>query len=170
MTAALRSQAPLERASGIASTRKTPSQDAPSLHGIAPIVPVKSVQLSLGFYVDRLGFRVLRKNPDNTAALVARGAVRLMLIRVPDRKALAATREHLSAYVWAADVDALYAELAPALAGLPDWRVRPPFTQPYGVREFHVKDPDGFLLFFAEDTLQDALAGDDPAVPSATTH
>jgi hypothetical protein len=28
--------------------------------------------------------------------------------------------------------------------------VRAPLEQSYGVREFHVKDPDGCLLFFAE--------------------
>jgi hypothetical protein len=28
--------------------------------------------------------------------------------------------------------------------------VHAPFDQPYGMREFHVKDPDGCLLFFGE--------------------
>ncbi|MEL6208979.1 MAG: hypothetical protein AAFR44_02115, partial [Pseudomonadota bacterium] len=63
----------------------------------------------------------------------------------------ASSANKASAYIWTPDADALFAELAPKLADLPDWRVRPPFTQPYGMREFHVKDPDGFLLFFAED-------------------
>ncbi|MEL6775032.1 MAG: VOC family protein [Pseudomonadota bacterium] len=121
------------------------------LGGIAPIVPVQNVAASRRFYVDRLGFTLLQENPDASAAMVERGAVRLMLLRVPHKRALEATREYLSAYIWTPDADALFAELAPKLADLPDWRVRAPFTQPYGMREFHVKDPDGFLLFFAED-------------------
>jgi len=36
------------------------------------------------------------------------------------------------------------------LETLPEGRVRPPFTQACGMREFHVKDPDGFLLFFGD--------------------
>lgn len=121
------------------------------LSGLAPIVPVQNVGASLRFYRDRLGFAVERENPDASAALVARGAARLMLLRVGAKRALEATREHLSAYVWTEDVDALWDELSPALGDLPDWRVRVPFDRPYGAREFHLKDPDGFLLFFAEE-------------------
>jgi hypothetical protein len=33
---------------------------------------------------------------------------------------------------------------------LPDGRVRAPFDQPYGQREFHVLDEDGTLVFFGE--------------------
>ncbi|MEM6971403.1 MAG: VOC family protein [Pseudomonadota bacterium] len=128
-----------------------PGQGRQTLTAIAPMVPVQNVAVSRRFYVDRLGFRVLQENANATAALVARGRVRLMLIRVGAKRVLDTTREHLSAYVWTLDVDALYREIGPALADLPAHRVRPPFTQPYGAREFHVKDPDGFLLFFAED-------------------
>lgn len=142
MTTALHER-PIDSAPGLGA--------AAPLAGIAPIVPVHNVAASLRFYADRLGFTVVQANADNSAALIERGAVRLMLLRVGQKRALEATREYLSAYIWTPDVDALYAELQPALADLPDYRVRAPFTQPYGVREFHVKDPDGFLLFFAED-------------------
>ena len=127
-----------------------PTKGTAALTGMAPIVPVRNLLASLNFYTQTLGFEVLQRNPGNTAALVARGPVRLMLLRVGQLKALEATREHLSAYVWVDDLDNLYAEMEPALARLPDYRVRPPFLQPYGMREFHVKDPDGFLIFFAE--------------------
>jgi len=127
---------------------------AATLSGIAPIVPVRNLAASLRFYGDALGFRILQQNPGNSAALIERGAVRLMLLRVGQLKALEATREHLSAYVWVSDLDALWSEMAPALSRLPEHRVRPPFRQPYGVREFHVKDPDGFLIFFAENLAE----------------
>ncbi|MEM6677914.1 MAG: VOC family protein [Pseudomonadota bacterium] len=122
----------------------------------APIVPVRSISASIDFYTRVLGFEILRSNDNGSAALIARGPVRLMLIRVAQRKALEATREHLSAYIWVSDVAALWAECEKALSGLPSWRVRPPRRQPYGALEFNVKDPDGFLLFFAEDPMQDA--------------
>jgi len=34
---------------------------------------------------------------------------------------------------------------------LPEGRVRAPFNQPYGQREFHVIDEDSLLLFFGEE-------------------
>ncbi|MEM7498548.1 MAG: VOC family protein [Pseudomonadota bacterium] len=127
---------------------------------VAPIVPVRNVSASISFYEQVLGFALLRRNADNSAALVARDSMRLMLLRVGQRRALEATREHISAYVWVDDVAGLWEELAPRLDQLPAWRVRKPFRQPYGAVEFHVKDPDGFLLFFAEDpTLQKRNAG-----------
>ena len=42
-------------------------------------------------------------------------------------------------------------DLKSELDALPQGRVRPPFDQPYGMREFHVKDPDGCLLFFGQE-------------------
>jgi hypothetical protein len=68
-----------------------------------------------------------------------------------DERTLEATRHNISAYVWVKDLDALWRDLKPGLNALPQGRVRAPFTQDYGMREFHVKDPDGFLLFFGED-------------------
>ncbi|MEM9782068.1 MAG: VOC family protein [Pseudomonadota bacterium] len=141
---------------------------APALTAIAPIVPVQNVAVSLRFYVNRLGFETLQRNPNGSAALIARGSVRLMLIRVPHQRALEATREHLSAYIWTTDVEALYRQLAPMLDGLPAHRVRPPFRQPYGTLEFHVKDPDGFLLFFAEDPSQHVAPDDNDPSDTAT--
>lgn len=46
------------------------------------------------------------------------------------------------------DVDAVHQALLPALSDLPEDRVRAPFDQSYGQREFHVKDPDNCLLMF----------------------
>lgn len=53
-----------------------------------------------------------------------------------------------SFYIDVADVDVLYAQLKPALDTMPERRVRAPFNQPYGQREFHVLDEDGALVFF----------------------
>ncbi len=61
-----------------------------------------------------------------------------------------ATATNIAIYIWIRGLNTLWAELAQALGELPEGRVRAPFEQPYGVREFHVKDPDGCLLFFAE--------------------
>ena len=55
-----------------------------------------------------------------------------------------------SFYICVENLDALYEQMRPALNPLPNGRVRAPFNQPYGQREFHVLDEDGVLRFFGE--------------------
>ena len=62
----------------------------------------------------------------------------------------AATSNNIQAQIWVEDLDGLWAEWAPRLADLPEGRIRAPFEQSYGTREFHLKDPDGFLMLFTQ--------------------
>jgi uncharacterized protein YfaP (DUF2135 family) len=48
------------------------------------------------------------------------------------------------------EIDALYETMKPALDLLPKARVRVPFDQPYGQREFHVIDEDGAMAMFGQ--------------------
>lgn len=120
------------------------------LEGISPIVPVRDVSRTVAFYRDVLGFDVRTEDADGSFGLVARDSAGISLVRAGDKEALRATANNISAYIWVRDLDALWAELEPNLMLLEDSRVRPPFARDYGMREFHVKDPDGFLIFFGE--------------------
>ena len=120
----------------------------PILEGIAPIVPVSNVARSVSFFTNTLGFEI--RTQDEDFALVARQGAGVSLIRTTDDKALDATATNISAYIWVNDLMGLWTELEPKLKPLGDARVRAPFVQDYGMREFHVKDPDGFLIFFGE--------------------
>ena len=51
-------------------------------------------------------------------------------------------------YIDVNEIDQYFATLRPVLDALPEGRVRPPFDQDYGQREFHVKDPDNCLLLY----------------------
>ena len=124
----------------------------PKLEGIAPIVPVRDLARSLPFYTGTLGFTLKTHAPGNDFALLSREGAGIILLGGADEPALHATANNISAYIWTDDLDGLWSELAPRLAGLPEGRVRAPFTQDYGMREFHVKDPDGFLLFFGQES------------------
>ena len=121
------------------------------LEGIAPIVAVRDVTATTEFFTNTLDFEVKHRSGDGGYALIARGEAGLVLIRADDEASLKATANHVSAYIWVTDIDGLYAELKPRLDALPEGRVRAPFDQPYGMCEFHVKDPDGFLLFFGQE-------------------
>ncbi|MEM1399034.1 MAG: VOC family protein [Pseudomonadota bacterium] len=123
----------------------------PTIKSAATIVAVSNVDASIAFYRDILGFETILATPDGSLGVVAKGPARLQLLKTDNEDALKATANNVAVYIEVDGVDDLYAHLQEGLETLPEGRLRPPFNQPYGMREFHVKDPDGCLLFFAED-------------------
>ena len=115
---------------------------------ITPFILCSQLDRQIAFYRDVLGFE-LRFQADNYA-FMKRDAATIRLIEVEQSVDLSAPERQNSCYIDVDDLDALYQELAPALASLPPQRVRPPFDQPYGQREFHVIDEDCTLIFFGE--------------------
>jgi catechol 2,3-dioxygenase-like lactoylglutathione lyase family enzyme len=124
--------------------------DKPVIKDAVAIVPVRDVAETIRFYTDILGFEGQVLAEDDSYGSVQRGGAAMDLLATDDADALKATATNIALAVWVEGLDDLYAELKSKLDTLPKGRVRPPFDQPYGVREFHVKDPDGCLLFFAE--------------------
>ncbi len=124
----------------------------PRIAAALPIVPVRDVAATVAFYTDVLGFDARLVTDDNSFAVVGLDGAGIQLLKTDDPQALRATANNISIYMPVHGLDALYEKLRPKLDALPAGRVRPPFEQPYGMREFHVKDPDGCLLFFGEET------------------
>ena len=125
--------------------------NAPELEYAATIVSVRDIDASVAFYTDTLEFDAVLVDRAGGFAIVRRDGAAIHLLRTDSEDALKATAENIAIYIVTAGVDALYASLRDRLEALPAGRLRPPFVQDYGMREFHVKDPDGCLLFFAED-------------------
>jgi catechol 2,3-dioxygenase-like lactoylglutathione lyase family enzyme len=116
------------------------------LRQITPFVPCTSLERQIGFYRDVLGF-TLGFEAANYAFL-RRDAVAVRLVEVSGDVDLGHPERQGSFYIDVDDVDALWAGMAGRLAALPEGRVRAPFDQPYGQREFHVADEDCTLVFF----------------------
>ncbi|MDA5556327.1 bleomycin resistance protein [Shimia sp. MMG029] len=116
------------------------------LKQITPFVPCRDLASQIGFYRDVLGFE-LGFQADNYAFMKA-GEVAIRLIEVDAGVNLSGYET--SFYVDVSGIDGLYAHLRPQLDRLPAARVRAPFDQDYGQREFHVKDEDCTLVFFGE--------------------
>jgi catechol 2,3-dioxygenase-like lactoylglutathione lyase family enzyme len=133
--------------------------EPPVVESAATIVPVRDVAATVAFYEDCLGFARWLVLDDGSFAIVERGGAAVHRIATDDAGALAATATKIAIYIWVRGLDALWREVAPRLTALPEGRVRAPFEQPYGVRAFHVKDPDGCLLLFAERPLAPARQG-----------
>lgn len=118
------------------------------LHQITPFVPCTSLDKQIGFYRDTLGFAVGFR-ADNYAFL-RRDDVAVRLVQVDPDVDLHTPERQGSFYIDVTDIDQLYASMEPRLSQLPSRRLRPPFDQNYGQREFHVSDEDCTLIFFGE--------------------
>jgi catechol 2,3-dioxygenase-like lactoylglutathione lyase family enzyme len=116
-----------------------------------PNVIVSDMAASLAFYRDVLGFQLEQSVPDQAPFVFAwlkRGGVELFL---NDAKPVVSEFTNLRAgntstlFVIVNDVDAFHAQLtgrARIVMGLTD--------QFYGMREFAILDPDGYLITFAQ--------------------
>lgn len=123
----------------------------PIIEDAVSIVPVSDMSNTMDFYADTLGFERRFVSDDNSFAIAVHGEAAIHFVLTDDPDVLKATANNISIYLWVRGIDALYETLEAKLSRLPQNRVRAPFDQPYGMREFHVKDPDGCLLLFGED-------------------
>lgn len=119
-----------------------------TLTQITPFVPCSDLTKQISFYRDTLGF-TLGFQAENYA-FMRRDAVAVRLIEVEPECDLSDPARETSFYIDVTGLDALYEAMRPALSKLPQERLRPPFDQPYGQREFHVADEDCTLIFFGE--------------------
>ena len=119
-----------------------------SLGGVTPILSVESLDTSVGYYVEQLGFSLQWRN--GMVASVARDRTSLMLCE--------GDQGHAGTWVWiaASDVDALYTELRDRGARLR----HAPANYPWGSRECQVTDPDGHVLRFGADLKPGEAFGD----------
>jgi catechol 2,3-dioxygenase-like lactoylglutathione lyase family enzyme len=118
------------------STTVSPSVE---FGGVTPIFRVASLDASLAYYLDVLGFSLQWRN--GSVASVRRGRASLMLSE--------GDQGHPGTWVWLAvsDADALHEELRGRGAVIR----HPPTNYPWGSRELHVTDPDGHVLRLGSD-------------------
>src|ERR1043166_8948141 len=105
----------------------------------APVLHVANVSATAAFYRDVLGFQW--DFGDDTYAVVWRDNSAIHFVRDED----AARGVHL--FQWVKDVDAYYREIVDRGATV----APPPADQPYGIREFGVRDINGVGIVFGQD-------------------
>jgi catechol 2,3-dioxygenase-like lactoylglutathione lyase family enzyme len=137
-----------ENAADAYATAKPAAAREPQLLGAVPQLFVSDVKASCRFFVGILGFAIqFHYGEPAYYALVARDAARLNLRfvhePVPDRKTEV---DLLAASIPVANIEALYREYS--AAGAPMHQALK--EQPWGRRDFIVRDPDGNLIHFSE--------------------
>ena len=114
----------------------------------APQFLVSELSDAIAFYEQRLGFQSDFVYSDFYAS-VSRGGAAIHLKCAPKLEAERAHRksgEHLDAYLSVSGIDELHEEFVDRGAPI----VKPLEERPWGTRDFHVEDPDGYILCFSE--------------------
>ena len=123
---------------------------------VAPEFFVRDVDLSIEFYVDKLGFTLVRADPDGSGrhsfAVLALGDAEFLLchesfLGAANRAALPYPRSSgVDIRLMTDDVDGVYARVSGRGVRI----VLPLRDEPYGLRDFTLEDPDGFRIRFAQ--------------------
>jgi catechol 2,3-dioxygenase-like lactoylglutathione lyase family enzyme len=119
---------------------------------VTPFVHVPDLERALAFFA-ALGFRPLFRTGDY--AYVHRERIGFRLLEARGAAVPATGARRYAYYVDVRDVDALHAELKPALDLLPAGDVEGPKNREYGQRELLVTAPDGQLLVFGQALAQE---------------
>jgi catechol 2,3-dioxygenase-like lactoylglutathione lyase family enzyme len=114
---------------------------------VTPFLNVRDVEAAVAFFTGILGFEVPFRQPGY--AYLEREGVGFRVLEAEGDEAPPGNRR-ITAYVDVRDVDGLYQELKPRLAGLPAGDVLGPTDQAYGQRELMVRGPDGNVIAFGQ--------------------
>jgi len=111
------------------------------------VLAVRDLQASTRFYIDVLGFRRDFGDENESWSFLSRDAFKVMLGECPAERPASELGDHsYVAYLLVEDVDRLYEELV----GRGAQGIAPPADEPWGLREFAIRTPDGHRMRFGE--------------------
>jgi catechol 2,3-dioxygenase-like lactoylglutathione lyase family enzyme len=121
-----------------------------ALTGHATVLLVDDVRRATDYYRDALGFEVeaYDRLPEHYGYARRDGChVHFACFDVDARpNSEVVPPDMFDAYFWTDDVEELYAELTERGAEI----VQGPVDQGYGLRDFRIRDPDGYILAFGQ--------------------
>jgi catechol 2,3-dioxygenase-like lactoylglutathione lyase family enzyme len=112
---------------------------------LSPIIPVADMLRSIRFYEEVLGFHAVMKS--DSYSIVSKDGASLHLTLAENQSVLDATRGHLSVYLEVQDIESLWSHV---FGFKSRYKIRDLFDREYGMREFHIIDPDDCLIFVGQ--------------------
>ena len=111
------------------------------------VLAVRDLRTSTQFYMHVLGFRRDFGDESGGWSFLSRGGFKVMLGECPDERPASELGSHsYVAYVTVEGIDSLHQEIALRGADV----ISGPTTEPWGMREFGVRTPDGHRIRFGE--------------------
>jgi len=109
------------------------------------MLAVADMEQTVGFYESVLGFTPTRKSPEYS--IVERDGQTIHFMRAASEEVLRSVRGHTEIYIEVSDIAPLWEHVS---RFKPDYRIRDLFDRDYGMREFHIGDPNGCLVFVGQ--------------------
>ncbi len=123
--------------------------DVHELHGLQPVLPVADLAASVRFYCDVIGLELdfLWGEPPHYGRVKHGGYGDSIFVHLEQVASAVPQASELRLHV-GRDVDGLHAAYVARGADV----IHAPQTQPWGLREFALRDPDGHVLIFGAET------------------
>ena len=118
---------------------------APQVKRISPMLAVADMDATLEFYSKVLGFAVSLRSP--AYCIVERDSATIHFMRAASEEVMQAVRGHTEIYIEVADIAPLWEHVSRFRN---EYRIRDLFDRDYGMREFHIGDPNGCLVFVGQ--------------------
>jgi predicted enzyme related to lactoylglutathione lyase len=109
------------------------------------MLAVADMDVTLQFYIRVLGFDVMMKSAGYS--IVARDNATIHFMKAADESVMNAVRGHTEIYIEVVDIAVIWEQ---AKGFKKDYQIREPFDREYGMREFHIHDPNGCLVFVGQ--------------------
>ncbi|HZW80101.1 MAG TPA: VOC family protein [Candidatus Deferrimicrobiaceae bacterium] len=114
---------------------------------ISPMLAVASMDETLAFYRDVLGFRAITQSPGYS--IVERDGLTIHFMKAASEEVMRCVRGHTEIYIEVSGIASLWEHVK----NFKDrYSVRDLFEREYGMTEFHINDPNGCLVFVGEPT------------------
>lgn len=112
---------------------------------VSPMLVAGDLAVTLEFYTAVLGFAVTLNSPGY--AIVERDGATIHFMKAANEQVLQAVRGHTDIYIEVTDIAALWVHVSQFKGR---YRIRDLFDRDYGMREFHIADPNECLVFVGQ--------------------
>jgi catechol 2,3-dioxygenase-like lactoylglutathione lyase family enzyme len=117
----------------------------PHVKRISPMLAVADMDATLNFYTKVLGFEISMQSPDYS--IVDRNGATIHFMKAASEAVMKAVRGHTDIYIEVTDIAPLWEHVSRFQQ---DYRIRVLIDRDYGMREFHIGDPNGCLVFVGQ--------------------
>ena len=110
------------------------------------MLAVADMKETISFYVDVLKFDVLWDSP--SYSVIKSGDAKVHLMLASDESVMECVRGHTEIYIEVECIDSLWDHVKNYQE---KYRMKDPSDRDYGMREFHISDPNECLVFVGEE-------------------